>query len=73
MARGRDKKIPRPRPRPKAPLGSLRPLIPFATAYRGRILAAFLALLAASAATLVVPIAVRRVIDHGFSPEGAAR
>ena len=29
--------------RSKAPLGSLRPLIPFATAYRGRILAAFLA------------------------------
>ncbi|WP_375410288.1 ABC transporter transmembrane domain-containing protein, partial [uncultured Methylobacterium sp.] len=57
--------------RGKASLGSLRPLIPFATAYRGRILAAFLALLVASGATLVVPIALRRVIDHGFSPEGA--
>ena len=57
--------------RGKAPLGSLRPLIPFATAYRGRILAAFVALLVASGATLVVPIALRRVIDHGFSAEGA--
>ena len=48
----------------------MRPLIPFAAAYRGRILAAFVSLLAASGATLVVPIAMRRVIDHGFSPEG---
>ncbi|WP_375464133.1 ABC transporter transmembrane domain-containing protein [uncultured Methylobacterium sp.] len=56
--------------RDKAPLSSLRPLFPFAAAYRGRILAAFLSLLAASAATLTVPIAMRRVIDHGFSPEG---
>ena len=35
--------------RDKAPLSSLRPLIPFAAAYRGRIVAAFLSLLAASA------------------------
>ncbi|KAB1075029.1 ABC transporter transmembrane domain-containing protein [Methylobacterium planeticum] len=56
--------------RGKASLGALRPLIPFAAAYRGRILAAFVSLLAASGATLVVPIAMRRVIDHGFSPEG---
>ena len=56
--------------RGKAPLGALRPLIPFAAVYRGRILAAFIALMAASGATLVVPVAIRRVIDHGFSPEG---
>ncbi|WP_336490100.1 ABC transporter transmembrane domain-containing protein [Methylobacterium nigriterrae] len=58
--------------RAKAPLGALRPLIPFASVYRGRILAAFVSLIAASGATLVVPIAMRRVIDHGFSPEGHA-
>ena len=69
MARGRDKKT-AGEARPRAPLGSLRPLIPFAAVYRGRILAAFLSLLAASGATLIVPIALRRVIDHGFSPEG---
>ncbi|GJD40493.1 ABC transporter transmembrane domain-containing protein [Methylobacterium bullatum] len=69
MARGR-KKISGGDGRGKAPLGSLKPLIPFALVYRGRILAAFLSLLAASGATLVVPIALRRVIDHGFSPEG---
>ncbi|KQP06966.1 ABC transporter transmembrane domain-containing protein [Methylobacterium sp. Leaf93] len=69
MARGRNK-ISGGDGRGKAPLGSLKPLIPFALVYRGRILAAFLSLLAASGATLVVPIALRRVIDHGFSPEG---
>jgi len=69
MARGSKKKAPA-EGRPKAPLGSLRPLIPFAAVYRGRILAAFLSLLMASLATLVVPMALRRVIDHGFSPEG---
>jgi ATP-binding cassette subfamily B protein len=55
--------------RPKAPLGALRPLAPYALAYRGRIAAAVAALLAASAATLVVPLAVRRVVDFGFSEE----
>ena len=69
MARGSKKKAPA-EGRPRAPLGSLRPLIPFAAVYRGRILAAFLSLLMASLATLVVPLALRRVIDHGFSPEG---
>jgi ATP-binding cassette, subfamily B, bacterial len=57
--------------RPKANLSALRPLVPFALAYRGRIAAAFVALVAASAATLVVPPAVRRVVDHGFAGEGA--
>ncbi|MER2264714.1 ABC transporter transmembrane domain-containing protein [Methylobacterium oxalidis] len=56
--------------RDKASLSALRPLIPFAAAYRGRILAAFISLVFASGATLVVPIAMRRVIDHGFSEEG---
>ncbi|KQP04115.1 ABC transporter [Methylobacterium sp. Leaf99] len=69
MARGSKKKAPA-EGRPRAPLGSLRPLVPFAAVYRGRILAAFLSLLMASLATLVVPLALRRVIDHGFSPEG---
>ena len=54
-----------------ANLSALRPLVPFALAYRGRIAAALAALVAASAATLVVPLAVRRVVDHGFAAEGA--
>jgi ATP-binding cassette subfamily B protein len=53
----------------------LRPLLtlaPYLARYRGRILAAFGALLLASAATLAVPLAVRRMIDFGFAPESAA-
>ncbi|GJD48903.1 Lipid A export ATP-binding/permease protein MsbA [Methylobacterium crusticola] len=53
--------------RSKASLGALKPLIPFAARYRARIAAAVVALIAASAATLVVPVAVRRVVDLGFS------
>jgi ATP-binding cassette subfamily B protein len=50
----------------RAPLSALRPLIPFALAYKGRVAAALVSLVAASAATLVLPLAVRRVIDYGF-------
>ncbi|WP_147707009.1 ABC transporter transmembrane domain-containing protein [Microvirga massiliensis] len=50
----------------RAPLSALRPLIPFALAYKGRVAAALASLIAASAATLVLPLAVRRVIDYGF-------
>lgn len=54
-----------------APLAALRPLLPYALRYRGRVACAFVALTVASAATLVVPIAVRRMIDSGFTTEGA--
>jgi ATP-binding cassette subfamily B protein len=53
----------------------LRPLlalVPYVARYRGQALAALVALIVASAATLVVPLAVRRMIDFGFSPEGIA-
>ncbi|MDQ0474450.1 ABC transporter transmembrane domain-containing protein [Labrys wisconsinensis] len=53
---------------------ALRPLLalaPFALRYKVRIIAAFFALLAASAATLVVPVALRRMIDFGFSADKA--
>jgi ATP-binding cassette subfamily B protein len=53
----------------------LRPLLalaPYVGRYRGQALAALVALIVASAATLVVPLAVRRMIDFGFSPEGIA-
>ena len=54
---------------------SLRPLlalVPYAATYRGRIAAAFAALVVAAMATLAVPLAVRRVIDFGFLAESAA-
>src|SRR6266436_5661025 len=51
----------------------LRPLLalaPYVMRYRGRALLAFISLTVAAITTLVVPIAVRRMIDFGFSPEG---
>jgi ATP-binding cassette, subfamily B, bacterial len=50
----------------------LRPLValrPFVMRYRARVLAALGALIVAALTTLVVPIAVRRMIDFGFSAE----
>ena len=55
----------------RAPLGALKSVLPYALAYRGRIVAALVALVIASAATLVVPVAVRRMIDFGFSDSNA--
>ena len=44
-------------------------LVPFAANYRARIALAGVSLTAAAAATLAVPVAVRSVIDHGFSAD----
>jgi ATP-binding cassette, subfamily B, bacterial len=59
---------------PARPAGrSLKPLrrfLPLLAAYRLQIALAFVALVVAALATLSVPLAVRRVIDHGFSPGG---
>jgi len=57
--------------RSRVSFGALRPLAPYAFAHRGRIALALIALAIASAATLVVPIAVRRMIDFGFSDANA--
>ena len=56
---------------PRTSLKALLPLVPFALRYKGRIAAALVALIAASSATLVIPVAVRRMIDFGFSAESA--
>ena len=53
---------------------SIRPLLslaPFVARYRWRAAAALVALIAAAGATLVVPVAVRRMIDNGFDSERA--
>jgi len=60
------------RRRPKG--RNLRPLArltPFLWRYRGRVAVALIALLVAAGATLIVPVAVRRVIDNGFTAENA--
>ncbi len=58
--------------RERPSLSALSPLLPFARRYKGRMLAALVALIMASTATLVIPLAVRRMIDYGFSTESAA-
>ena len=57
--------------RPRPNLRALLQILPYAARYKGRILGAVLALTAASAATLVVPVAIRRVVDFGFAPSKA--
>jgi ATP-binding cassette subfamily B protein len=56
-------------PARKAKLRPLRLLVPYVLRYRGRAAAALVALLTAAVTTLVVPIAVRRMIDFGFTPD----
>jgi len=56
----------------KAPIGSLRALLPFVKPHRGLLAAWLLALAASSTATLSLPVAFRQMIDHGFAGGGAA-
>jgi len=51
-------------------LRPLASLIPYVRRYRARAAAALCALVVAALATLAVPLAVRRMIDFGFSGEG---
>jgi ATP-binding cassette subfamily B protein len=53
----------------------LRPLLalaPYVARYRWRAILALIALTVAAITTLLVPVAVRRMIDFGFTPEGIA-
>ena len=58
-----------PAARRKADLAPLKLLVPYVGRYRGRAVAALAALLVAAVTTLAVPIAVRRMIDFGFTAE----
>jgi len=51
-------------------IAPLRQLIPYVTRYRVRAILALIALLVAALTTLAVPIAVRRMIDFGFTTQG---
>lgn len=53
--------------KPKPRLGSLRALWPFVRRHSGLFVAWLVALAVASAATLSLPMAVRQIIDQGFS------
>jgi ATP-binding cassette, subfamily B, bacterial len=56
----------------RANLRPLASLLPYVKRYRLRAIAAFAALILAALTTLVVPIAVRRMIDFGFTARGVA-
>jgi ATP-binding cassette subfamily B protein len=58
---------PRPEERSRLKLKPLTRLAPYLVRYRGRALAALVALVVAALTTLIVPVAVRRMIDFGFS------
>ncbi|MDR6952171.1 ATP-binding cassette subfamily B protein [Ancylobacter sp. 3268] len=57
--------------RGRADLSPLRALWPHVRRYKGRAGAALVALVVAALATLVVPVAVRRMIDFGFDADHA--
>ena len=64
-----------PDPPPQRRRLNLRPLaslIPYVKRYRWRALAALAALVVAALTTLIVPVAVRRMIDFGFTGRGIA-
>ncbi|MGE5774205.1 MAG: ABC transporter transmembrane domain-containing protein, partial [Hyphomicrobiales bacterium] len=57
--------------RRKLKLRPLTRLVPYIARYRGRAAAALAALVVAALTTLMVPVAVRRMIDFGFSVKAA--
>jgi ATP-binding cassette subfamily B protein len=61
-----------PRSRGSARLKPLLELAPYVARYRGRAALALISLTVAAITTLVVPIAVRRMIDIGFTAKGIA-
>jgi ATP-binding cassette subfamily B protein len=61
----------RPEERRNLKLRPLTRLAPYIVRYRGRALAALIALVVAALTTLIVPVAVRRMIDFGFSDKAA--
>lgn len=57
--------------RPKGSPRALKELLPYLLRYKPHIAAALAAIIIAAAATLAVPLAIRRMIDFGFSAESA--
>ena len=60
---------------PAKSTAKLRPLLalaPYIARYRWRAILALISLTVAAITTLVVPVAVRRMIDFGFTPKGIA-
>ena len=59
----------------RKPARNVRPLmrlVPFLARYKSMVWAAFFALIMATLSTLAIPMAMRRMLDEGFSKENAA-
>ena len=67
-----EARLTEPPAKARAKLRPLLALAPYVARYRGRAFLAFISLTVAAITTLVVPVAARRMIDFGFSPEGIA-
>ncbi|MCT8268134.1 ABC transporter transmembrane domain-containing protein [Afifella sp. JA880] len=66
-----DRSSKRPRKAGRSSLRPLKALVPYFARYRGRVAATLAALILATLATLAIPMAVRRVVDFGFSADNA--
>jgi ATP-binding cassette, subfamily B, bacterial len=64
-----ESQLAQPQSKNKSKLRPLLELAPYVGRYRGRAILALIALTVAAITTLVVPVAVRRMIDFGFTPE----
>ena len=60
------------KPAGRRTLKPLASLFPYLKRYRGLVAAALFALVLSSATTLALPLAVRRIIDHGFEATDGA-
>lgn len=58
--------------RKRSSLKPLKRMIPFLIRYKGLVAGSLFSLVLAAVTTLAVPVAVRRMIDHGFSGDDAA-
>jgi ATP-binding cassette subfamily B protein len=63
---------PHPLRRRHGDVSPLMGLAPYVVHYRGRAILAFISLTVAAIATLAIPVAARRMIDFGFSPNSIA-
>ena len=58
--------------KPKRSVKPLRRMLPFLARYKLLVLGALISLVAAATTTLMVPIAVRRMVDNGFSTDNSS-
>jgi ATP-binding cassette subfamily B protein len=56
--------------KPKSPLNSLRGLLPFLAPHKNLLVFWLLALMVSSSTTLVFPVAIKHLVDQGFSRNG---